>query len=707
MKRFIIFTLLFCSLIVAKADEGMWMLPLIEKLNINKMHEMGCTLSPKDIYNSDSISLKDAVIIFGNGCTGVMVSADGLVLTNHHCGFDAIQQHSTIEHNYLKNGFTAEKLEDEIPISGLTVTFLVRIEDVTNNILSQIPDSLIGVSREDKISIISDSLSQVAIKDTPYTAKVLPFFNGNQFYLFVYEKFEDVRLAFAPPSSIGKFGGDTDNWMWPRHTGDFSIFRVYCSPDGKPAPYSTDNVPYSPKRFIPISNKGYKEDDFTMILGNPGSTSRYLSSFGIDYRMKVLNQARIDVRGIKQDIWRSFMNSNEAIQIAYANKYASSSNYWKNSIGMNQAIVKLKVMERKKAEEAQFTEWLKTSPERQKKYNDVLTSLEEGYAKMYPYGKALIYMYESLINGVELPRIAENIQQWHNFNFSNDEILKKAEKLYKDYYPEVDQKVFIAMLKVYKKSVDADALPEIYEVIQKKFKGEEEKYVQYLFDKSSFTTYEKLKKALLNNKIDFKNDPALVFSSVVKQTYNNINLKLSPINDQIKEVEKIYMAGLMEKAQEEGKQLYPDANFTMRMTYGKVAGYVPADAVTYRYYTTTKGILEKENPNNEEFIVPSSLKKAIENKNFGNYRDKNTGEMQVNFITNNDITGGNSGSPIFNAKGELIGLAFDGNWESLSGDIIFEPDLQRTIGVDIRYMLFVMDKIGNAERLLKELNICN
>ncbi|HOO19011.1 MAG TPA: S46 family peptidase, partial [Paludibacteraceae bacterium] len=392
MKRFIIFTLLFCSLIVAKADEGMWMLPLIEKLNINKMHEMGCTLSPKDIYNSDSISLKDAVIIFGNGCTGVMVSADGLVLTNHHCGFDAIQQHSTIEHNYLKNGFTAEKLEDEIPISGLTVTFLVRIEDVTNNILSQIPDSLIGVSREDKISIISDSLSQVAIKDTPYTAKVLPFFNGNQFYLFVYEKFEDVRLAFAPPSSIGKFGGDTDNWMWPRHTGDFSIFRVYCSPDGKPAPYSTDNVPYSPKRFIPISNKGYKEDDFTMILGNPGSTSRYLSSFGIDYRMKVLNQARIDVRGIKQDIWRSFMNSNEAIQIAYANKHASSSNYWKNSIGMNQAIVKLKVMERKKAEEAQFTEWIKTSPEREKKYKNVLLSLEEGYAKMYPYGKALIYM---------------------------------------------------------------------------------------------------------------------------------------------------------------------------------------------------------------------------------------------------------------------------------------------------------------------------
>ena len=706
MKKLFIVLLALSMFIGVKADEGMWMLPLIQKLNIQKMNGMGLTLSAEDIYSDNSVSLKDAVIVFGNGCTGVMVSNQGLVFTNHHCGFESIQQHSSVQHNYLKDGFSAEKLSDEIPTPGLTVKFLVKIQDVTERVISQLPDNLLGKARIEKQDSITGVIQKEAEKSTGYIGRVRSFYSGNEFYLFVYEEFTDVRFAYAPPISIGKFGGDTDNWMWPRHTGDFSVFRVYCSPNGKPAKYSKDNVPYSPKRFATISNKGYQPGDYTMIMGNPGSTNRYLSSWGVNNRMKTSNQARIEVRGAKQDVWHSFMRVDEAINIAYASKFARSSNYWKNSIGMNKAIGKLGIIAEKQSQEKEFAEWANSTPERKAKYKNVLQTLANDYGKIYPYSKALSYLMESLVSGVEMPRIANQVERIMKKDISQDSLLTEVKAAYKDYYPAVDQAALVAMLDIYKKSVDADALPEVYTVIQKKFKGDYNRYAKYLFEKSDFTSLEKITKAIKSHNVDLFKDPALVFSQEVRKTMESVRGdEYTKLSEEIKDAERVYESGIKAMAAEKGKPMYPDANSTMRLTFGKIGGYNPADAVSYKYYTTTKGILEKEIPGDEEFDVSPKLKKAIREQNYGAYLDQKTGEMHVAFLSNTDITGGNSGSPIFNAKGELLGLAFDGNWEAMSGDIVFEPDLQRTISVDVRYILFVMDKVGGAQRLINELSI--
>ena len=711
MKRLVIILLVTVSIFASRADEGMWMLPLIEKLNIQKINGMGCTLSAEEIYSDKNISLKDAVIIFGNGCTGVVVSNQGLVFTNHHCGFGAIQQHSTVEHNYLKNGFTAEKLEDEIPTPGLTVRFLVSITDVTERVKSLLPDSLAGNKRSAKQDSILSSIKKEFEKDSIYkdkSYKISPksFYSDNEFYVFVYEEFTDVRFAYAPPSSIGKFGGDTDNWMWPRHTGDFSVFRVYSNKDGKPAEYSKDNVPYTPKRFAAVSNKGYATGDYSMIMGNPGTTTRYLSSWGIVNRMNNINQARIDVRGAKQDVWKKFMLKDEAINIAYASKFARSSNYWKNSIGMNKAIAKLDIVERKKGEEKAFAEWVNSSEARKTKYGKVLENMQAGYEKVKPYSQALNFMRESLQGGAEMPRIASRIVKLTEGKFDKDSVLKKAEEMYKDYYAEVDQATFPVMLNEYKKAVTPQNLPALYTVIDKKYKGNVEKYAQSIYSKSAFTSFEIFKKALNKKSVNLLNDPAVLYWREVSLLSGS--LQKGDYNDaveQIDDAERLYEAGLKEMANEKGIARYPDANSTMRLTYGTIGGYKPADAVDYNFYTTTQGILEKEIPGDYEFDVPQKLKSAITTMDFGAYTDSKTGKMHVAFLSNNDITGGNSGSPIFNARGELIGLAFDGNWEAMSGDIVFEPELQRTINVDIRYVLFVMDKVGGAQRLLNELLI--
>jgi hypothetical protein len=705
MKKLSILLFSLILLSGVKADEGMWMLPLIEKLNIQKMNGMSCTLTAKEIYNENGTSLKDAVIIFGGGCTGVMVSPQGLLFTNHHCGYGAIQQLSSVEHNYLKNGFTAEKPEDEIYAPGLTVKFLVKIEEVTERVISELAD-LNGDARSEKRDSILKIIKEEAEKDTHYKAQVRSFYAGNEFYTFVFEEFTDVRLAFTPPSSIGKFGGDTDNWMWPRHTGDFSVFRVYADSTGKPANYSKNNIPYSPKRFAAISNKGYQEGDFAMIMGNPGTTTRYLTSWGVENRMNTSNRARIEVRGAKQDVWKEFMIADEAINIAYAGKYARSSNYWKNSIGMNNAIQKLKVIDTKKAQEVEFTSWIEKNPERKARYGKVLNELEEAYTAIYPYSKAINFLRESLLGGAEMPRIANQIERASNGNITKDNLLKRAAEAFEDYYQKVDEATLPVMLAEYRKAVDADALPEIYRTIDRKYKGDYKKYTQRLFSKSVFSSLEKFEKAVKSGKTNFSSDPAVLFMKDVLKT-NDAFLKgeYKKLYTKITDAERVYQKGLMEMAAETGKVLYPDANSTMRLTYGKIGGYQPADAVTYSHFTTTEGILEKEKPGDYEFDVPASLKNAIVEQKFGAYADLKTGKMHVGFLSNNDITGGNSGSPIFNAKGELIGLAFDGNWEAMSGDIVFEPDLQRTINVDIRYVLFIMDKVGNAKRLIDELSI--
>ncbi len=706
MRKISLILLTTISLFIVKADEGMWMLPLIEKLNMQKISGLGCTLTADEIYSDKNISLKDAVIVFGNGCTGVVVSNQGLIFTNHHCGYGAIQQHSTVEHNYLKNGFTAQKLEDEIPSPGLTVKFLVSITDVTERVMSQLPLSLTGDNRIKKQDSILKTIKTEFSKDNKYVVSTKSFYSNNEFYVFVHEEFTDVRFAYAPPSSIGKFGGDTDNWMWPRHTGDFSVFRVYSDKDGKPAEYSKDNIPYNPKRFATVSNKGYQPGDYSMIMGNPGTTTRYLSSWGIENRMKNINAARIDIRGAKQAVWTSFMRADEAINIAYASKYARSSNYWKNSIGMNKALAKLQIVNRKKTEEAAFEAWVNADESRKTKYGTVLADLKSGYEKANTQTHALNFLIESLVSGIEMPSIANKISALTENKYNKDSVLTKAKKYYTDYYAQVDEATFSVMIDEYKKAVAPDYLPAFYSVIDKKFKGDSKKYAASIYSKSVFTNSDKLEKALNKKSINLLNDPALLYWREVMGMVESIqNGSYKVASQQIADARRLYEAGLKEMALATNTARYPDANFTMRLTYGTIGGYKPNDAVDYNYYTTVEGILEKEIPGDYDFDVPAELKKAIIAKDYANYLDAKTGKMHVAFLSNNDITGGNSGSPIFNAKGELIGLAFDGNWEAMSGDIVFEPDLQRTINVDVRYILFVMDKVGGAKRLIDELSI--
>ena len=627
MKKLIVILLSLSLFAGLKADEGMWMLPLIQKLNIQKMNGNGLTLTADEIYSDKNVSLKDAVIIFGNGCTGVIVSDKGLLFTNHHCGYDAIQKQSSMEHNYLKNGFTAEKQSDEIPCQGLTVKFLSKIQDVTERITSQLPDTLLGAKRAELIDSLSKVIQKEVSKKDGYSARVRSFYSGNEFYLFVYQEYTDIRLAFTPPVAIGKFGGETDNWMWPRHTGDFSVFRVYSDSLGKPAKYAKTNVPYSPKRFATISNKGYEPGDYTMILGNPGTTTRYLSSWGVNNRMKSTNQARIDVRGVKQDVWHSFMRVDEAINLAYASKFARSANYWKNSIGMNRAIGKLNVIGQKQEQEKAFTAWVNSASDRKLKYGNVLKTLEESYIKIYPYSKAANFLMESLSNGIEMPRIASTIDKLIKRDIPQDSLTLKLKENYKDYYPEVDQATMVAMLEVYKKSVDADALPELYTEIQKKFKGDFAKYARFVYEKSDFTSIEKITKAIEHKKTDFSKDPAVLFALEVKKTIETIRgAEYDKLSDQIKDAERLYENGIKAMAAETGKPMYPDANSTMRLTYGKVGGYSGADATDYKYYTTTKGILQKEVAGDEEFTVPAKLKTAIQTNNYGAYIDKKTGE---------------------------------------------------------------------------------
>lgn len=692
------------TLLTASADEGMWMLPSV-KDNIQKMQQMGCTLTAEEIYSEKGVSLKDAVIVFGGGCTGIAVSEQGLIFTNHHCGYGAIQRLSSVKNNYLRDGFTAKELTDEIPAPGLTVKFLVSITNVTDRVLSTVDETMTTEVRKNKLDSVTKAIQKEFGKDNDYVVQVRSMYSGNEYHVFMLEEFKDVRFVHAPPTSIGKFGGDTDNWMWPRHTGDYSVFRVYADSTNQPAAYSATNVPYKPSRFAAVSTKGYQNGDFAFIMGNPGSTSRYLTSWGINNRTKATNQARIDVRGAKQDVWKSFMKADEAINIAYASKYAGSSNYWKNSIGMNKAIDDLGVLNRKKELERSFGEWIKKDAERNKKYGQVLPSLESFNNKVFTTLRTLTYLREALLSGAEMPRIAGSLESMVAKKDSKEAVEKRANELYKDYYPQVDEATMAVMLETYRKYVDAKDLPTIYAEIDKKFKGNYQAYAKALFAKSAFSTKEKFLKQYNAGKINLQKDPALQFRKAVNASMDQLDSKeFRESFEAIRNAERLFEAGLMEINREKGIKTYPDANSTMRLTYGTVGGYNPADAVSYHYYSTSKGILEKEIPGDMEFDVPAKLKEALIKNDVAPYTDEN-GKLIVNFLSNNDITGGNSGSPIFNGKGELLGLAFDGNWEAMSGDIVFEPELQRTINVDVRYMLFVMDKIGGAERIIRELKL--
>ncbi|HDP75608.1 MAG TPA: S46 family peptidase [Bacteroidales bacterium] len=696
---------------VLKADEGMWLLPLLQKYNIQTMQQKGFKLTADDIYNLNQASIKDAVIIFGRGCTGEVVSDQGLVLTNHHCGYGAIQQHSTPEHDYLENGFWAKSFEEEIPTPGLTATFLIRIEDVTEQVNAALKPEMSEADRDKAAMEVGRKIAKQATEGTHYRASVRSFFGGNQFFLLIYEVFNDVRLVGAPPSSIGKFGHDTDNWMWPRHTGDFSVFRIYAGNDNKPADYSPENVPYKPKYFLPISLKGVNNGDFTMIMGYPGSTQRYMTAVEVQERMNILNANRIYVRGIKQEIWLKDMQADKAVNIKYASKYAGSSNYWKNSIGMNKALKRLKVYDFKKQQEEEFTKWVLASPERQQKYGDALNLINEGVTGRKEYLHAGQYINEALFSGAEIVGFASMTRSLADALMSNkteniSKITKslkaRAENFYKNYNSPTDQKTSRAMFHIFMENVPLTYQPEIFNTIRTKYKGDVDKFIDQMFAKTMFTDQAKFNAFLDKPTLKvLEKDPIYIAAVSISNKAEELRNAMAPYNEKLQRGQRLYIAGVLEM--NEGKAMYPDANFTMRLTYGEIKDYFPMDAVHYDYLTTLDGVMEKEDPDNWEFVVPEKLKELYNSKDYGRYGKD--GKMPVAFISTNDITGGNSGSPVMNGNGELIGIAFDGNWEAMSGDIVFENKMQRTISVDIRYVLFVIDKYAGATRLIDEMKI--
>ncbi|RCW37464.1 S46 family peptidase [Marinilabilia salmonicolor] len=695
-----------------KADEGMWLLPLIKKLNIEKMQEKGLKLSAEEIYSVNQSSLKDAIVIFGGGCTGELISDQGLILTNHHCGYGTIQELSSVEDNYLEDGFWAKSLEEEIPAPGLSVTFMKRMEDVTEKIEAGLTDEMSEVQRMAAVDSISKHIADSVKGDTHYRTLVRDFYGGNQYYLIVYEVFNDVRFVGAPPSSIGKFGHDTDNWMWPRHTGDFSMFRVYADAEGNPAEYSPENKPLKPAHHLPISLKGYEKDDFAMTLGFPGSTERYLTSWGIDERVNIFNYSLINPRGVKQEIWQEAMNSSEKIRLQYASKYSRSSNYWKNSIGMNRGLKNLNVIAKKQKLEEQFSEWVNENADRKAKYGEVLTELETAYSERAPFYLAQNFVRECMLRGTEILSFALSARDLEKALEEEDEekisaaveALKEAGKeFYKDYHAATDQKVMSALFNLYFDEIDAKFYPSFFEDIKTEKEDGFETFASKLFKKSLFVNSDDFNSFLENPKLKtLQKDPAYKAGKSTLDLYFSLWEKTRESNMTITKNHRLFIAGL--QAMNPDKVYYDDANFSMRLSYGEVGDYEARDAVIYKHYTTLKGVMEKEKPDDYEFAVPERLKELYESKDYGRYANED-GRMYVNFTTDNDITGGNSGSPVINGEGHLFGLAFDGNWEAMSGDIAFEQELQKCINVDIRYVLFIIDKYAGATNLIDEMTI--
>ncbi len=712
MRKLFLFFIVAVFSLSLSAKEGMWIPTLLEKYNIEEMQEMGFRLTAEDVYSVNQNSLKDAVVIFGRGCTGEMISDQGLLLTNHHCGFSNIQSHSSVEQDYLSDGFWAMSQEEELPNPGLTAKFLDRMVDVSDSVFAG-TSGLEGDSLQAKLNENISRIQREAAEDGKFEAVVKPLFYGNQYFLYTYLVFQDVRLVGAPPQAIGKFGGDTDNWMWPRHTGDFSIFRVYANQDNEPAAYATDNVPYRPKKWLPISLDGIQPNDFMMLMGYPGTTQQYLPSHAVELIKNQSNPDRIKIRTTILDIFSKHMAANPKVRIQYASKYARTSNSWKRWKGEIRGLDRLQAVEQKMAFEADFEVWYMQNDTLEETYSPVLPQFEKLYVDLQPYDKAYHYYQEIVFKGIEIFKLADffprNDRGWNRMDEDHHELVRKAlaikvTEYFDDYDQETDQELFVELLRMLRNDLDESFLPE--ELMQMLSRFEDEKLIRKVYAKSVLADPEKLQQII--SEFDGKSiaklqkDPIVELFQALKGYYQrNIELVHQGIQENIKTVQQKYMKGIM--LMEKNFQLYPDANFTLRVAYGKVEGYQPRDGVNYRYYTTLEGVMEKYDPEVPDYQVPERLRHLYHAGDFGEY--ESDGEVPVAYIASIHSTGGNSGSPAINARGQLVGLNFDRCWEGTMSDIMFDPDQCRNIMLDVRYILFIIDKFAGAGYLIDEMEL--
>lgn len=723
-KLSVFFAIIFGMMGLVRADEGMWLPMFVERLNYVDMQKMGLQLTPEELYSINNSSLKDAIVGLSNGakprgffCTGEIVSTNSLLFTNHHCGYSSIAALSTVEHDYLNEGFAAKSFEEELHAENVSASFLVRMEDVTAEIFSVIDGDMDYAAKQKAIKAKIKELEEEASEDGKLNPVIKGFFEDNEYYMFVYKTYTDVRLVFTAPQSIGKFGGDTDNWMWPRHTGDFSVFRVYADENGEPAEFAETNKPLTPKHHLPISLDGVQPDDFTMIWGFPGSTERYMSSYGINYNVDSFYPIVYEVFKAETDVMDEYMKIDKAVNIAYADDKAGLANTWKNFEGQIKMLRKNKVAERKAELENQFTEWVNANEDRKAEYGEVLETLEAMYAQLATTSRTLFYPnFLGQLNPltraydfVEFYQVSTSKESSKEDKKAAAEGLKEinVDEMFKDLDARVEKDMFLAVINIYSNKFATEELPESVQKLLKQYKGDWTALANDITDNSIFSTPESIKAFIEKpNAKKLEKDPAFIMIGALREQIYSVVPVYQMANSAITEANHSFVKGLREfyaETQPE-KVLYPDANSTMRMSYGSVKDYQPADAISYDYVCTANGILEKYIPGDFEFDAPKRLLELIETKDFGQYAN-DYGELIVCFLSTNDITGGNSGSPIMNGKGELIGLAFDGNWEAMSGDVNFEPTLQRTINVDIRYVLFIIDKFAGATNLIDELEI--